>query len=151
MLPAHVVAQIKAGLKVDPEHFESTTIFFSDIVGFTDISAMLPPTAVMVRVAYLRRGATDRTWLQWSCRFGHDAPSPTKHMSPLSIPAQDMLDRLFSKFDEICHRHRIFKVETIGDGATVFFDRLCDESFLLNRPTQTQGRGPIHDTEPTAD
>ncbi|EKX39364.1 hypothetical protein GUITHDRAFT_89122 [Guillardia theta CCMP2712] len=63
-----------AGKKVYPEHRDCVTIFFSDIVSFTDISSTLPPEKI-----------------------------------------SDMLDRLYSRFDNITHDHAIFKVETIGD------------------------------------
>ena len=46
VFPKHVAEALRAGRKVEPEQKEMVTIFFSDIVGFTDISAMLPPMKV---------------------------------------------------------------------------------------------------------
>eukprot|EP00730_Choanoeca_flexa_P005203 TRINITY_DN11901_c0_g6_i1.p1 TRINITY_DN11901_c0_g6~~TRINITY_DN11901_c0_g6_i1.p1 ORF type:complete len:479 (+),score=123.04 TRINITY_DN11901_c0_g6_i1:41-1438(+) len=47
VFPKHVAEALKAGKKVEPQHYDSVTIFFSDIVGFTDISGSLPPEEVM--------------------------------------------------------------------------------------------------------
>jgi len=46
VFPKHVADALRAGKKVDPEHKDIVTIFFSDIVGFTDISATLAPEKV---------------------------------------------------------------------------------------------------------
>ena len=46
VFPKHVAEALRAGRKVEPEQCEMVTIFFSDIVGFTDIAAELPPMKV---------------------------------------------------------------------------------------------------------
>ncbi|KAL3934155.1 MAG: hypothetical protein SGBAC_010067 [Bacillariaceae sp.] len=74
IFPMHIAEALKAGRPTEPEHRDEVTIFFSDIVGFTDISATLPA----------RKVAT-------------------------------MLDRLYTKLDNLSHKYDIFKVETIGD------------------------------------
>mmetsp|Transcript_34161 Transcript_34161/g.96822 ORF Transcript_34161/g.96822 Transcript_34161/m.96822 type:complete len:994 (-) Transcript_34161:102-3083(-) len=47
IFPTEVAKQLEKGGRVEPEHHASVTIFFSDIVGFTNISAMLDPADVM--------------------------------------------------------------------------------------------------------
>jgi len=47
VFPPHIADTLRQGKKVEPEHHEVVTIFFSDIVGFTDISRALQPVEVM--------------------------------------------------------------------------------------------------------
>ena len=47
MLPKMVADRLKAGLSVDPELYESVTIYFSDIVGFTEMCAELKPVQII--------------------------------------------------------------------------------------------------------
>jgi guanylate cyclase len=74
LFPKHVAEALRDGRKVAPESFDCVTVFFSDIVGFTDISSRFTPEKV-----------------------------------------SNLLDRFFTKFDDLAKLHKVFKVETIGD------------------------------------
>ena len=45
--PRHIADTLRAGRRVEPERKECVTIFFSDIVGFTELSASMSPEKVM--------------------------------------------------------------------------------------------------------
>ena len=46
VFPRHIAEALRDGRKVEPEHHDCVTIFFSDIVGFTTIAQELPPEKV---------------------------------------------------------------------------------------------------------
>uniref|UniRef100_A0A8D0SY21 Guanylate cyclase domain-containing protein n=1 Tax=Sus scrofa TaxID=9823 RepID=A0A8D0SY21_PIG len=47
MLPLSVAEALKKGAPVEPEYFDQVTIYFSDVVGFTIISALSEPIEVV--------------------------------------------------------------------------------------------------------
>ncbi|XP_074479342.1 retinal guanylyl cyclase 2 [Sebastes fasciatus] len=47
MLPPSVAEALKVGGTVEPEHFDNVTLYFSDVVGFTTISANSEPIEVV--------------------------------------------------------------------------------------------------------
>uniref|UniRef100_A0A670HRB6 Guanylate cyclase n=1 Tax=Podarcis muralis TaxID=64176 RepID=A0A670HRB6_PODMU len=47
MLPLSVAETLKTGATVEPEYFDEVTIYFSDIIGFTTISALSEPIEIV--------------------------------------------------------------------------------------------------------
>ena len=96
ILPDHVLKALQEGRNPSSRSFESVTVFFSDIKGFTDISSTQTPEGVML-----------------------------------------MLDELYRKFDAICNKHGLMKVETIGDACVNPLHPLPCMCFYLFRAIMT--------------
>jgi class 3 adenylate cyclase len=46
LFPKHIADALRDGRRVEPENHECVTVYFSDIVGYTEISSKLSPTKV---------------------------------------------------------------------------------------------------------
>jgi class 3 adenylate cyclase len=74
VLPADVAEELKMFGKAEVRGYDSATVFFSDVKGFTNSAALLTPQEVVQN-----------------------------------------LEAFFTAFDEICNKHHLEKIKTIGD------------------------------------
>jgi class 3 adenylate cyclase len=89
LFPLHVLHSLMRGERERPERKEEVTVFFSDVVGFTELAAAAAAAAAADGDAGVDAG-------------GLEAVS-------------DLLDRLFARLDALADRMGVRKIETIGD------------------------------------
>jgi class 3 adenylate cyclase len=75
ILPPRVSKALQEGRPVEPEYYDQCTIYFSDVVGFTNISSVLPPKDVMSMLndLYIRLDAVAREHDVWKVETTGDA------------------------------------------------------------------------------
>ncbi|CAI2347078.1 unnamed protein product [Caenorhabditis sp. 36 PRJEB53466] len=92
MLPKQVAERLKQGQTVEPEGFDQVTVFFSDVVKFTQLAAKCSP---------------------FQARFSLKS---TRETGVFFLKVVNLLNDLYSNFDAIIEEHGVYKVESIGDG-----------------------------------
>lgn len=104
-----VADSLKTGSFVAPEKYEHVTIFFSDIVGFTTIASYSEVSAFRNQKPTTGALSTNDVTLLLIVCVPENQP----------IQVINLLNVLFTHFDNILKSHDVFKVETIGDGYMV--------------------------------
>ncbi|GIX67922.1 atrial natriuretic peptide receptor 1 [Caerostris extrusa] len=101
----YVADQLKKGNKVEAESFDCVTIYFSDIVGFTTMSAQSSPLQPFFYSFHGFVTLSDRCAL---------------NESKASVDGSGLfLNDLYTCFDSIIENYDVYKVETIGDAYMV--------------------------------
>lgn len=105
VFPAHIARALVAGTKVEPEKHDVCSIMFSDICGCTS-------------------KVTD---FSSKASLSHCLTVTTFSSSLTPTEVADLLDRLYTRFDDLSSAHHVFKLETIGDryGFDVKSQRRC--------------------------
>ncbi|MFB2834269.1 adenylate/guanylate cyclase domain-containing protein [Floridanema evergladense] len=78
ILPQSIAHRLKQSTGTLAEHFSEASVLFADIVGFTELSAKIPPTEMV-----------------------------------------ELLNKIFSLFDQLAEKHDLEKIKTIGDAYMV--------------------------------
>lgn len=104
MLPLSVARQLKQTLKVPAEYYESVTIYFSDIVGFTEIAAECSPLEVRVSNLVIESRAV----------VALSSLTLINHRQVVTF-----LNNIYKVFDARIECYDVYKVETIGDSYMV--------------------------------
>lgn len=127
MLPRYVAEQLKRGHKVEAESFDSVTIYFSDIVGFTAMSAestplqVIPPPILPKDTILLLYNNFSLIYFSYNLKF----------LVRSLAQVVDFLNDLYTCFDSTIENYDVYKVETIGDAymvvSKVNYSKLSEE------------------------
>lgn len=98
-------------LQVPAEYYEAVTVYFSDIVGFTEIAAENTPLEV-IDLYRLINNSSNRYWLRITCGFRRVTRTTL-------LQVVTFLNSIYKLFDARIECYDVYKVETIGDSYMV--------------------------------
>lgn len=107
-----VASRLTRGYGVEPESYDFVTIYFSDIVGFTAMSADSTPLEVIFSECF-----SDLRFLFLNYKVYSYGELYTKLFPILQVV--NFLNDLYTLFDRIIKGYDVYKVETIGDAYMV--------------------------------
>ena len=120
VFPKHIADALNAGKRVDPESHEIVTVSLRTRISFI-FCIKLHPSDTMFLIH------NDTPQVVFSDIVGFTVISQTL----TALKVSDLLDRLYRALDDCANRHKVFKVETIGDGKSNFCSLL--HLYLFNR------------------
>ncbi len=88
ILPERVIAELRAEGRSKPERFENVTVFFSDIVDFTRLSALMEPEEVIAELSDLF-SAFDKIFTANSCERIKTIGDAYMSVSGMPVPTPD--------------------------------------------------------------
>ena len=117
------------------ERYPNVTIFFSDIVGFTTLAGEMTPVDVCVCVCvcvclcthiHMCAGNSIHVLAPshithiyiYTHTHTHTHNTHTQH-THTQVEVMSMLNQLYVEFDKLVEKHKVYKVETIGDAYMV--------------------------------
>lgn len=163
ILPPHVAEIALGGRPIEPERFENACIFFSDIAGFTEISASMDPNEVMILLdrlylvldfivklfpdLYKVETIGDSMMVCSGCTNDPSYTNPEVNISEFACLAMRMVKELFQQSNSVKLRMGIHQGPVCGGIVGSVMPRYCFFGDVVNtasRMESTSESGKIH-------